>query len=74
MRSEQGSTSDGARSRGSDVPAAQRDQGAPRDRGLRWPIGIAITGAIVVAVNMAFIWIAVSVQDDVVPSYAAEAR
>lgn len=41
---------------------------------MRWPIGIAITGAIVVAVNMAFIWIAVSVQDDVVPSYAAEAR
>lgn len=41
---------------------------------MRWPIGIAVSGLLVIAVNAAFIWIAVSMQDDVVPSYAAEAR
>ncbi|MFL5507230.1 MAG: hypothetical protein ACJ8AU_10125 [Gemmatimonadales bacterium] len=39
-----------------------------------WPIGIAITLAIVVMVNVAFIVIAVRGSDPVVPSYSAEAR
>lgn len=41
---------------------------------MRWPIGIAVSGLLVIAVNVAFVWIAVSVQDDVVTSYAEEAR
>jgi hypothetical protein len=39
-----------------------------------WPIGIGIALALVVALNAAFIWIAVSGQDPVVPSYSTEAR
>ncbi|HMV68690.1 MAG TPA: hypothetical protein PKA64_17695 [Myxococcota bacterium] len=41
---------------------------------MRWPIGIIVSGLIVVAVNAAFIWVAVTGQEPVVDSYATEAR
>jgi hypothetical protein len=41
---------------------------------LRWPIGIAIGLALVILVNLAFIYIAVSGADDVAPSYQSEPR
>jgi len=40
----------------------------------RWPIGIAIGLLLVVLVNLAFIYIAVSGKDEVVPSYSIEHR
>jgi hypothetical protein len=40
----------------------------------RWPIGIAIGLILVVLVNLAFIYIAVSGKDEVVPSYHTEQR
>ena len=43
-----------------------------RDR--RWPIAIAIGLAIVILVNLAFIYIAVSGKDEIVPSYHTERR
>jgi hypothetical protein len=49
------------------------EQPAPRTD-LRWPIGIAIGLALVILVNLAFIYIAVSGADDVVPSYQSESR
>jgi hypothetical protein len=39
-----------------------------------WPVAIIIALLIVVAVNAAYIWIAVSGADDVVPSYVTEDR
>ena len=39
-----------------------------------WPMAIAIALAVVVAVNMAFIYVAVSGADEVVPSYETETR
>ena len=39
-----------------------------------WPAAIIIALLIVVAVNAAYIWIAVSGADDVVPSYVTEDR
>jgi hypothetical protein len=39
-----------------------------------WPTAIVLALLVVVALNAAFIWIAVSGQDPVVPSYSAEAR
>jgi hypothetical protein len=39
-----------------------------------WPIGIGIALALVVLLNAAFIWIAVSGSDPVVSSYTTEAR
>jgi len=44
----------------------------PTDR--RWPVGIAIGLLIVVLMNLAFIYIAVSGKDEVVPSYSIEHR
>ncbi len=41
---------------------------------LRWPIGIAIGLLIMMAVNVCFIYIAVSGADEVVPSYMEEER
>ena len=41
---------------------------------MRWPIGIAIGLILVVLVNLAFIYIAVSGKDEVVPSYHTEQR
>jgi hypothetical protein len=41
---------------------------------LRWPIGIAIALALVILVNLAFIYIAVSGADEVAPSYQSEPR
>jgi len=41
---------------------------------MRWPIAIFLSGVFVVAVNMAYIWIAVNADDPVVDSYRTEAR
>jgi len=41
---------------------------------MRWPIGIAIALAIVVAVNFAVAYLAMSGADTLDPSYATEAR
>ena len=43
-------------------------------RDLAWPIGIVVALLLVVAVNVAFIYIAVSGADEVVESYEAETR
>ncbi|UCG85797.1 MAG: hypothetical protein JSW71_18045 [Gemmatimonadota bacterium] len=40
----------------------------------RWPVGIAIGLLVMILVNLAFIYIAVSGADEVVPSYQIEAR
>jgi hypothetical protein len=40
----------------------------------RWPLGIAIGLLVMIFVNLAFIYIAVSGADEVVPSYQSEAR
>jgi hypothetical protein len=51
---------------------------APRTLEIRaewiWPVAIIVALLIVVAVNAAYIWVAVSGADDVVPSYVAEDR
>jgi hypothetical protein len=39
-----------------------------------WPVGIALGLFLVILVNAAFIYIAVSDADEIVPSYAAEER
>ena len=39
-----------------------------------WPVAIIVALLIVVAVNAAYIWVAVSGADDVVPSYYTEDR
>jgi hypothetical protein len=49
------------------------DPRAPRDDRL-WPIAIVIGLVLVVLVNLAFIYIAVSGADQVVPSYHSEER
>jgi hypothetical protein len=41
---------------------------------MRWPIAITASAIIVVLVNAAFIWVAFGVDDEVVASYASEAR
>jgi hypothetical protein len=41
---------------------------------LRWPIGIALALLIVIAVNVAFVYIAVRGADEVAPSYVTEPR
>lgn len=43
-------------------------------RDLRWPLGIALALIVTVLVNVAFIYIAVSGADDVVPTYQTEPR
>lgn len=48
------------------------DTDRPRD--LRWPIAIAVGLALVILVNLAFIYIAVSGKDEIVPSYHSERR
>lgn len=40
----------------------------------RWPVAIFVSGVFVVAVNIAFIWIASQVNDPVETSYDLEAR
>lgn len=44
----------------------------PRDR--RWPLAVAIGLALVIVVNLVFIYIAVSGRDEIVPSYQTERR
>lgn len=44
----------------------------PRDR--RWPLAVAIGLALVIVVNLVFIYIAVSGRDEIVPSYQSERR
>lgn len=44
------------------------------DRDLAWPTAIVIGLILVVVVNLAFIFVAVSGADPVVPSYSAESR
>jgi hypothetical protein len=63
------------------MPRADRDPEAtpaPRTIELRaewiWPLAIVIALLIVMAVNAAYIWIAVTGADDVVPSYVTEER
>ena len=41
---------------------------------MRWKIGIAVGLLVVILVNVAFIVVAIQGADEVVPSYAAEAR
>lgn len=41
---------------------------------MRWPIAIAASLGVVVAVNLLLAWIATSNPDPVSPSYEAEAR
>jgi hypothetical protein len=41
---------------------------------MRWPIAITVAGVVVVAVNFAYIWIAVNADDPVVSTYETEAR
>ena len=41
---------------------------------LRWPIGIAVGLLLVILVNLAFIYVSVSGQDEIVPSYNLERR
>jgi hypothetical protein len=41
---------------------------------LRWPIAIALGLLVVVLVNLAFVYVAVSGKDEVVPSYELEHR
>lgn len=40
----------------------------------RWPIAVAVGLIIVVLVNLAFIYVAVSGKDEIVPSYELEHR
>jgi hypothetical protein len=44
-------------------------RGLTLDRGLIWPLAIAVGLALVVLVNAVFIYIAVKGADDVAPSY-----
>jgi len=46
------------------------------DRGTdrRWPIAVAIGLAVVILVNLVFIYVAVSGRDEIVPSYTTERR
>ena len=44
------------------------------DRDLVWPAAIVVGLILVVVVNLAFIFVAVSGADPVVPSYSAESR
>ena len=46
----------------------------PRDRRSPWVVGIIIGLALMVLVNLAFIYLAVSDADDIVPSYNLEQR
>lgn len=41
---------------------------------MRWPIGIALSLAAVVAVNLLMLWLAVSDPPELVKSYAIEHR
>lgn len=52
----------------------EQDPGTPRKRGWVWPTAIVVGLFLVVCVNAAFIWIAVTGADPVVPSYATEER
>ena len=45
-----------------------------RRRDLRWPIAIAVGLFLVILVNLAFIYIAVSGKDEIVPTYHTERR
>ena len=49
------------------TPVRRRDQ-------LLWPIAIIVGFLVVIAVNVAFAYIAVSGADDVAPSYYSESR
>ena len=43
-------------------------------RDMAWPVGLAVALAVVVLVNMVFIWVAVTGADPVAPSYVAGER
>jgi hypothetical protein len=45
-----------------------------RRRDLRWPVAIAVGLFLVILVNLAFIYIAVSGKDEIVPTYRTERR
>lgn len=45
-----------------------------RLRTLRWPIAIAVGLGLVVLAELVFIYIAVSGQDEIVPTYHSERR
>ncbi len=65
-------------SRGASCPEGARSYLLDRDSAdqgdFRWPVRIIIGLVIVVLVNLAFIFIAVSDADDVVSSYSTEER
>jgi hypothetical protein len=50
------------------------DGGAPAPGSRVWPVGIAIGLILMILVNLAFIYIAVTGSDGVVPSYNTEVR
>lgn len=53
---------------------AQRQGSEPGQKGWIWPTAIVVGLFLVVCVNAAFIYIAVSGADEVVSSYATEER
>ena len=52
----------------------QQPQVAEKSRPWLWPLLIICGAIVVIGVNVAFIYIAVSGADEVVPSYATEER
>lgn len=71
----------GAPSQRLDTKSSTKHEAGVPDRALRtgwaaerWPIGIAIGLGIVVLVDFAFAWVAVSGADAISPSYEAERR
>lgn len=55
-------------------PTRRQGRSLTLSRDLVWPTAIALFLATVVAVNMVFIWVAVSGADEVVPSYVTGER
>ncbi|MDT8341389.1 MAG: hypothetical protein RQ751_07745 [Longimicrobiales bacterium] len=51
-----------------------RPRESETDRAWIWPVAITAGLLLVICVNAAFIWIAVSGADEVVPSYVTEER
>jgi hypothetical protein len=66
-------TPDGARPASDAGPASSGD-GGPAPGSRVWPTIIIVGLVIVVLVNIGFIYVAVSGQDEVVPSYLTEPR
>jgi len=66
-------------SEGSDGATGPADLASARSRSLFatgriWPVAVALSLFVVVCVNLAFVYIAVTGADEVVPSYVEEER